>query len=525
MKKYISIFTIAFCTLSINAQDVADGVRLAQTNINGTARFQAMSGAFGSLGGDMSAINLNPASSAIFNNNKWSVSLSDNMLKNNTNYFGTKTESDKNSVNLNQAGAVFVFENDDRNSKWNKFTLGLNYENTGNFANHIVSSGVNQNSLANYFLSYANANDGVPLSFVITNAGESIGDLYKYLGSNLPLNAAPNVTGFQAQQAFLGYQGYVIDNISSTSTNDVYASNVRAGGNYRQENSFVSSGDNGKINFNLAAQYNKWLSLGLNLNSHFTDYKQSTSFFETNSNTLDNTIRVKEMRFNNEIHTFGSGFSFQIGAIAKVNKNVRLGLSYESPTWYELNDELTQSLTAVSASTAGVLNADEVDPRINGEKVINVYAPYNLQTPSKITASGSIVFAKKGLISVDFASKDYSKVSFGPKNEFKPLNNSILNQLDRSFEYRIGGEYRIEKWSLRGGYRAEQSPYKNKKTMGDLYGISTGFGYNWGDTKLDVSYAYSKRNTQNQFFSQGLTDYSSTVGINNNVTMTLVFEL
>ena len=92
-------------------------------------------------------------------------------------------------------------------------------------------------------------------------------------------------------------------------------------------------------------------------------------------------------------------------------------------------------------------------------------------------------------------------------------------------EYRIGAEYRIEKWSLRGGYRFEESPYKTKKAMGDLYGISSGIGYNWGETKLDMAYVYTKRNTQNQFFSQGLTDYSSTVGINNNIVLTLVFEL
>ena len=79
--------------------------------------------------------------------------------------------------------------------------------------------------------------------------------------------------------------------------------------------------------------------------------------------------------------------------------------------------------------------------------------------------------------------------------------------------------------SLRAGYRTEQSPYKDKKIMGDLYGISGGFGYDFGGTKLDLSYAYAKRSSQQQFFSQGFTDYSNVSSITNNITVTLGFEL
>ena len=503
MKKYISTLIILFSIVVTQAQEVFDAVRLGQTNGNGSARFQAMSGAFGSLGGDMSAININPASSAIFSNNQWNVSLSDNMIKNNTNYFGTKTISDKNSVNINQAGAVFVFDNYDASSKWNKFSLSFNYEKTGNFQNDVFSAGTNQNSIANYFTSYANANafqGGITLDALST-------------GNYQDLN-------FADQQAFLGYQSYAINPAVNVPGNTVYNSNVRAGGNYFQENSFVSRGYNGKMNFNIAAQYDSWLSLGLNLNSHFTEYKQSTSFFESNNNTLDTNSRVKEILFDNDIHTFGSGFSLQIGAIAKVNKVFRLGLTYESPTWYELNDELTQKVTAVSASTAGVLVPDIVNP-----KVVNTYEPYTLQTPGKITASGSFIFAKKGILSIDASTKNYTDSNFGPSKEFKRVNNLLENNLTRTYDFKVGGEYRIEKLSVRGGFKTEQSPYKDKKVMGDLYGISSGIGYNWGDTKLDVSYSYSKRNLQNQFFYQGLTDYSTSTAINNNVTITLTFEL
>ena len=59
----------------ILAQDVTDAVRYSMDEIQGTARFRAMSGAFGALGGDMSAVNINPAGSAIFNNSHASASI------------------------------------------------------------------------------------------------------------------------------------------------------------------------------------------------------------------------------------------------------------------------------------------------------------------------------------------------------------------------------------------------------------------------------------------------------------------
>jgi hypothetical protein len=41
-----------------------------------------------------------------------------------------------------------------------------------------------------------------------------------------------------------------------------------------------------------------------------------------------------------------------------------------------------------------------------------------------------------------------------------------------------------------------------KTTVGDLTGYSGGLGYNFGSTKIDLSYAYAKRYSQQGFFSR-----------------------
>ncbi|MDG2432502.1 outer membrane protein transport protein, partial [Flavobacterium sp.] len=472
MKKNISLaFLLALTCGVVQSQEIKDALRYSQDNTTGTARFRAMSGAFGALGGDLSAIGINPAGSSIFVNNQVGFTVSNSVKKNDSNYFGTNTTEKDNSLELNQAGGVFVFNSQNPDSNWKKIAIGLNFENTNNFNNSLFSAGTNPTrSVGNYFLSYANTgNNGapVPQEFVNTEPGESIGSLYSFLGTNLPNNQFPQLNGFAAQQAMLGYQGYVINAVNSNNNNSPYTSNVAAGGNYYQENTVVNSGYSGKLSFNGSTSYKDKLYIGLNLNSHFIDLRQSSVFYEENTNPLDANYKVTRLQFNNDLYTYGSGFSFQLGAIAKVNKELRAGLTYESSTWYRVNDELSQRLIAVSTNNAGSLPSDVVDPNYT-----NIYAPYKLQTPSKVTGSLAYVFGKVGLLSVDYAVKDYSNTKFKPNSDpyFKSLNTQMSNSLQNTAELRIGAEYKIERLSLRGGYRYEQSPYKNNTTIGDLTG-------------------------------------------------------
>ena len=73
----------------VNAQDIYDALEYTENNVSGTARFNAMSGAFSALGGDISSIFSNPAGSAVLNNNNFSFSLSTNNYSNENTILGT----------------------------------------------------------------------------------------------------------------------------------------------------------------------------------------------------------------------------------------------------------------------------------------------------------------------------------------------------------------------------------------------------------------------------------------------------
>ena len=106
-------------------QDLTDALRYSSGETEGTARFKSMSGAFGALGGDMSAVSINPAGSAIFNFSHGAMTVATQSISNNT-FYGTNTQRlNDNSFDMNQIGAAFVFNNRDSESKWNKFVISI----------------------------------------------------------------------------------------------------------------------------------------------------------------------------------------------------------------------------------------------------------------------------------------------------------------------------------------------------------------------------------------------------------------
>jgi hypothetical protein len=505
MKKIILTLLIGSSLLT-QAQETTtgDGLRYALNNLTGTARFRGMSGAFGALGGDLSAINVNPAGSLFFSNNYASFSVSSYNIKNQSDYFGTKTKANFSTLDLNQIGAVLVFNDATEKNNWSKIAFALNYDNTNDFDNRLFSAGTNPtNSIDQYFLEKA---QGLPVEYVTLQNNETITNLYTYLGETSGL-------GFPAQQAMLAYQSYLIESDGP----DTYYSNVPTGGNYYQENYVTSTGYNGKLSANIATSYKNKLFLGMNLNAHFTDYVKTSSVYESNNNPLfTDGYTATELQFDNELYTFGSGFSINLGAILKVTESFRAGIAYESPTWYRLTDELTQRL--IVNTTDGIDNFQEVI----APNVVNLYPAYKIQTPSKITFSSAIIIHKKGLLSIDYGMKDFSNIKFKPVNDalFNSLNTQMRQQFKNAYELRVGGEYKIKKWSVRGGYRFEESPYKSTSIMSDLIGYSIGLGYTFKDSKLDFAFANDRRSQQAALLSSGMTDTANVQTSNNNITVT-----
>lgn len=470
------------------AQNINDGLRYSTEDNTGTARFTALSGAMGALGGDVSAMRVNPAGGAVFvaNNVTLTASLTDK--DNKATYFNHMEKSYSNKVNLNQAGGVFVFNNPDETSVFKKFTIGFNYDTTKNLDDELFIAGIGNTSIGNFFLEQA---QGIPLELLQLQGNESISDLYAYLGET---------QGTNAQNAFLGYQGYLFNPLDPDNpSNTQYTSNI-ADGHFNQEFLYLSKGYNSKFTLNLATQITDDFYVGANLNTHSISFRRSTLLVETNSNPGSTVTAVG---FENNLYTRGAGISAQIGGIAKIANNLRVGLSFETPTWFDISEETTQYL-----ETRRLEDRQSITTSVN-PNVRNIFESYTLRTPGKLTGSLAYIFGQSGLLSFDYSYKDHSNIKFSPNysaSYFNSLNNNIGNTLTGASTYRLGGEYRLDQLSLRGGYHYEETPYKDSETLGDMQGFSFGMGYNLGSYFFDLAYSRSEQDRFEQMYSVGLTD-------------------
>jgi len=461
------ILVIFFCisTLSLMSQNISDALNYTNNNIDGSARFSAMGGAFGALGGEISSISLNPAGSAIFNNSYLSLSFASDKKTNDVSLLNAYNTQDKSNLTMNQIGGVFVFNNIGAAKKWKKIVVGLSYDQTNNnFNEFFVRDFTNSNSIDSFFL--ANA-QGLRLDQISAFENESITDAYVDIG---------NTFGYPHQQAFLGYESFIIEPDSFEDDNTSYTSNV-APGTFNQTYYSISRGYNGKFTANIGAQYSEKLYLGVNLNGHFVDYDNYNILEESNTNGQSGSLHITNINFENRLSGFGGGFSFQLGTIAKLNDWLRLGVTYDSPVWYSIKEETRQYL-----ATRFVDQSDEETTVVLDPNAINVFEEYTIQTPSKITGSLAVIINKLGLISFDYSRKDYSKMEFRTSDGFEvswmdDLNWEINDNLTVANSYKIGAEIRANSLSYRAGYRIDESPYRNTDYYSDRKGFSLGIGY------------------------------------------------
>ena len=456
--RVLFIFLI-FCSQNIFSQNIYDAINYNFSNDLGNSRFTSMGGAFGALGGNLSAISTNPASGSVFELSRagGSITLESNNMK--SDYFNTNNEVDKTNIYY-QGGMVYVFKNYG-SGNLKKFAFGINVQSTNSFSSDLLISGRGNQSIDSFFL---NNSSGLNISDLSVNSNESVSGLYRWLGNNY---------GYYAQQAFLGYQSYLL-NYDDTENNFYSIAKYDNGLNITNE--VFSRGFNNKISINLSGLLKENFHFGFNINIHEIDLTKDNIHYEDG---FDEDSSVRYIDFRNYLFTRGGGLSFQAGMIYKL-KNIRIGVSYESPTWFKIEDEL--------------------EPRI-----INLYE-YNYKAPSKVTLSVDSIIKNMFILSFDFDNQNYSSSKFGTKNDetYKNLNLAIKQNLVAVYNYRFGSEIRLKNFSIRGGFKQSNSPFNDSEIK--LNSKSFGIGFQFENSTLDIGFSSNNIKYNHQLFDTGLTN-------------------
>ena len=425
MTKKISILVGISASSLFFAQDVSI-IRNTSTiydNISslGTARYNAMAGSMGALGGDASVLNTNPAGLGVFITDDISASLAINSTKSTASLAGKSTSQNMSKANLGNASGVLSFQSNEQNA-WKFVNVGINYV-TQNVSDKLQSPG--------------NAN--------IRQAIQTTTDY--------------NI-----------FEGHLYETI----------------------------GHRSKLNLGIGGNYDNKIYIGAAVNFSSVNIEQ---YDEVKVSSL-NTVKAKYFsRQNTPYIEDADGFSLSLGVIGKLSNAVRLGASIESPTWYSVDREYNYY-------------------KLNGSVLsINGYTESrSFRTPTKLTLSGAFIPNKHFAFNLDYR-VDLGKPNFGGGAADVQLNNFYESTYKAQHEVRIGGEYRINSFRIRGGYAFTTSPFKDHTEkmfdnnanlvsgklsnyiVGKTQVISGGIGYDFKLFYIDASYQHRTHEHSNPFYA------------------------
>src|SRR5829696_529756 len=142
--KRLLLFVI--CSASINflmAQEPADALRNAWNVQSGTARVQAVGGAMGSLGGDITATFVNPAGLGFYRTGDFVFTPSYSFGKTGATYLGRKEDTKTNKFAIGTTGFVWG-DNGSKKNRSSAISLAINQ--VADFKSNVVYRGLNTNS-------------------------------------------------------------------------------------------------------------------------------------------------------------------------------------------------------------------------------------------------------------------------------------------------------------------------------------------------------------------------------------------
>ncbi|HAD80773.1 MAG TPA: hypothetical protein DCF99_17385, partial [Flavobacteriaceae bacterium] len=160
---------------------------------------------------------------------------------------------------------------------------------------------------------------------------ESNFDFQQFGGTFVFANEASKWNRFTVGVAYLNQR---LDNYSSIGTNE----GIKFDNPNGTFNGYIKDIDGYKSKFsvNLGTSYDDKVYLGFGLNFHETNYSGYEQYAERDDDNGKTYVYNADGAPYSEI---GQGFSFSLGAIYKVNHNVRLGAAYHSPVWYNVSED------------------------------------------------------------------------------------------------------------------------------------------------------------------------------------------
>jgi hypothetical protein len=479
MKNLAFLISFSLISLTSLAQLPEDALRLSWFVPSGTARQQAIGGAMGSLGGDITATFVNPAGLGLYKTSEIVLSPGYRFFSNDIDYRGTATNgTSANNFNMGASGFVLGFAGGDPS---NSSALSIAVNRTANFGSHVTYTG--KNDYSSFSEQYAEefANSGLSINDAINSPQLSYGTrmaLYTYLVDTATIGGVTQVIGLP-------------QNILS------------AGGSLQQTKVSNSSGGITEVAIALAGNsHDKWM-YGGTIGIPIVNYTQDISFTETDA-TGDVNNYFASSTYTEHYHSSGGGINLKLGGIFMPDRSWRIGLAIHTPTWYTLNDDFSATMstnTEQYTSNPQPINITSTDlDNATGGSISGLR--YYVTSPWKFLISGTYLFGggesdvklQKGFITgdIEYVTTNSTRFStsedFADQNYYSGLNSAIKQLYKGAFNFRIGGEMKFNTFFARGGFAYTTNPYQGGQLKADQYFISGGVGYRNKGYFVDLAY-------------------------------------
>lgn len=446
-----------------SGQNINDLVRYSQTQMQGSARFEAMAGAFGALGSDMSCALINPAGYGRYSSSQANIGFNFSNIQNTGIFEGTNAKDSRNPFKLGSLGVVLVGDISESNKGFLYHQFGISYNRVENFSNNVRYEGQLFESLLDGFASQANG-----------YAANELQEVFPFSTS-------------------LAWQTYAIDEDG----NGGYVPRLTSGDMYHRRE-VETRGGISEYSFSYSANYLNKLYLGVNWGIRVGKYTEKYTHREV---LLDNAgVTLDSFDYQYNLETRGKGNNLKIGVIYLPVESLRLGLAIHTSTYFQFKDDWKADMIAYHKDGIRTV-PDDIKPTADYK--------YRLRTPARLVGSLGYVFGTSGCIDVDVEYVNYKWANFKSTTDasYAPYdyiyeNDQADTTLRAVVNIRAGGELVFQsQYFLRAGFayypQAYATSQPNSLSGNKVY--SVGFGFKWNDSSVDL--AYKRQENQSNYYA------------------------
>lgn len=427
MKKILTTLIILLFAATAYPQGSNDAYQFSQAYYQGTAKALGMGNALGAVGGDMTSVSINPAGLGIYRSDELAMSLGLNDNFHTSTYYSNTANANKFRVNIPNLGYVSSKQKSNfRPVRFRQFGLTFNRINDYNL--HTFAKGFNPSS--------ARANNSTFLNQI----------------EGLHPDDLPN-------DAWMMWQTYLIDDHQD---DDGYYYTTRVPNKVWQQNENEFIGRSEEWGFSGSFNIMDKLYFGMSMNIAHIKRMGNSKYEEDRDQETASYFNYWSI--NKETHSNAIGVNAKIGLIYHANNWLRLGAAFHSPTIYGF-DESQQTISESKFTNIG----------FNSYTSQESHYEYNFFSPLRWIGSAAFVIGQSGLISLDAEYVNFGAARFIASDyDYSDVNADIKETYGRTFNFRLGSEWRLSNSFVRCGAGYYGSPFGLGQNNGSVKKASVG---------------------------------------------------